>query len=256
MVSAVVGFYEYHARNGIAFARALVDETRSGYGGYRPFLAGIARTTSRARIGRLPTVKRLPQTLTLHQVEAIIRAQQRLRDRFLFALLFHTGMRIGQALGLRHEDVVSWENRIEIVPREDNANRARGKHGAGSMPVSVELLRLFNDYMHEKYGDLDSDYVFVNLWGGRIGRPMTYDNVHKLVARTERRVGFAFTVHMLRHTYATLAAREGVPIEVISRILTHTSVQTTTSTYVHATPADIRRALARAGVLDRVRDIL
>ncbi len=50
-----------------------------------------------------------------------------MRDRFLFALLFGTGMRIGQALGLRHEDVVSHERRIELVPREDNANGARGK---------------------------------------------------------------------------------------------------------------------------------
>ncbi|MCA1679684.1 MAG: hypothetical protein LC777_12425 [Actinobacteria bacterium] len=50
-------------------------------------------------MGRLREDKRLPATLTLAQVAAVIHAQQRLRDRFLFALLFGTGMRIGQALG-------------------------------------------------------------------------------------------------------------------------------------------------------------
>lgn len=57
----------------------------------------------------------------------ILAACQRLRDRFLFALLAETGMRIGQALGLRHSDFVSREQRVMIVPRADNANGARAK---------------------------------------------------------------------------------------------------------------------------------
>jgi hypothetical protein len=35
--------------------------------------------------------------------------------------------------------------------------------------VSAELCRLFSEYMYVEYGDLDCDYVFVNLWGGRVG---------------------------------------------------------------------------------------
>ncbi|MCA1679850.1 MAG: tyrosine-type recombinase/integrase [Actinobacteria bacterium] len=50
--------------------------------------------------------------MSVEQVAAVIHAQDRLRDRFLFALLAGTGMRIGQALGLRHEDVVSQERRV------------------------------------------------------------------------------------------------------------------------------------------------
>lgn len=103
-------------------------------------------------------------------MQAILDAQQRLWDRFLFALLFETGMSVGQALGLRHEDVVGWERRIEIRPRDDNANGARRKGGRGSVPVSAELMRLHLEYMHREYGDLDSDYVFVNLWGGGAAR--------------------------------------------------------------------------------------
>ena len=97
-------------------------------------LQGFAPLRARGRPGRLPERRRLPRVLSLSQVEAILRAQRRLRDRFLFAMLFQTGMRVGQALGLRHEDVVTWENRIEIVCREDNANGARGKGGRGERP--------------------------------------------------------------------------------------------------------------------------
>ena len=38
------------------------------------------------------------------------------RDKFLICLLYETGMRIGQALGLRHSDIRSWDNEIDIVP--------------------------------------------------------------------------------------------------------------------------------------------
>jgi integrase/recombinase XerD len=51
-----------------------------------------------------------------------------MRDRFLFALLASTGMRIGRALGLRHE-VVAWERRIEIRAREGTPRLARSKGG-------------------------------------------------------------------------------------------------------------------------------
>ena len=212
MLTAVFGFYEFHARNGVEVVQVLVDRARSGRGSYKPFLHGIAASKPRGRVGRLREPRRLPATLTLEQVAAVIHGQPRLRDRFLFALLFGTGMRVGQALGLRHEDFVTQERRIEIVAREDNANGAGGKRGQGSVPVSSELVRCYSDYMHLEYCELDSDYVFVNLWGGQPGRAMTYANVNEIVRRTRARVGFHFTPHMFRHTYATLARRGGVPV--------------------------------------------
>ena len=119
MLSGVVGFCEFQARRGSTLAKDLVVKTRSGRGGYRPFLHGIARARPRGRAVRLPERRSLPQTLSLEQVAAVIDCQRRLRDRFLFALLASTGMRIGQALGLRHEDVVAWERRVVIRARED-----------------------------------------------------------------------------------------------------------------------------------------
>lgn len=251
-LSAVFGFYEFHARSGVPLARELVARGRSGYGAYKPFLHGIAKARPRGRVGRLREAERLPRVLTVEQVQAILDAQQRLRDRFLFALLFETGMRVGQALGLRHEDVVSWERRIEIRPRDDNANGARGKGGRGSVPVSGELVRLHLDYMHEEYGDLDSDYVFVNLWGGRRGAPMRYDSVHDLAGRTSARVGFEFTPHALRHTHATLARRGGMPLDALQRMLTHRS-HASTQVYARLEVEDLRRELERAGMLGAER---
>lgn len=56
-----------------------------------------------------------------------------------------------------------------MVPRT-NANGARSKSRTPrTVPVSADLVRLYADYMHGEYGDLDSDCVFVNLWSNRTG---------------------------------------------------------------------------------------
>ena len=172
-LAAVASFYDFHHRQGgVRVAERLGPPAhRGGRGGFRPMLEGFAPLRPRGRPGRLPERRRLPPVLSLSQVESILRAQRRLRDRFLFALLFQTGMRVGQALGLRHGDIVSWENRIEIVCRDHNVNGARAKGGRGSVPVAAALMRLYAEYMHVEYGSLDCDYVFVNCgaagWGGR-----------------------------------------------------------------------------------------
>ena len=116
-------------------------------------------------------------------------------------------------------------------------------------------LRLWNDYMHEEYGEIDSDYVFINIWGGQVGRPITRSLVQKLIDRTTAKVGFSFHPHQFRHSYATMALREGVQLEVVSVLLTHASI-TSTSIYTHLTPEDLRRNLAEVGVLDQVEDML
>ena len=86
------------------------------------------------------------------------------------------------------------------MPRADNANGARAKvRSAAVVPVSAPLVRLYSEYMHVEYGDIDSDYVFVNLFGGQVGSAMTYSAVHKLTGRIAARTGIGFTAHMLRH---------------------------------------------------------
>jgi site-specific recombinase XerD len=101
--------------------------------------------------------------------------------------------------------------------------------------------------MHAGYGGIDSGYVFVNLFAGRVGAAMTYPAVHQLIGRIAARTGIGFTARMLRHSHATELVRRGVPIEVVARLLTHRSSTTTSQTYVHLGAAGIREALTRAG---------
>jgi integrase/recombinase XerD len=249
-LAAVFGLYDFHTRCGVALAASLVAWRRMPRGSYKPFLHHVTKGRPvPTRPVKLRVPRRLPQTLTVDEVTAILGACGRLRDRFLIALLAETGMRVGQALGLRHSDFVSRRREVVIVPRDDNANGARAKTStAVTVPISTPLVRLYSDYMHAEYGELDSDYVFVNLWSEPIGRPLRYQAVAKLVGRLRTRTGIAFSPHVFRHTRATELIRAGVPIEVVSKVLTHRSVTTTSETYVHLEVDDVRAELVRAGV--------
>jgi len=248
-LAAVFGFYDFHSRSGVETAAGLVAWRRVSRGSFKPFLHHVTSGRPIAtRPVKLRVPRRLPATLSGEEIVVILAACDRARDRFLFALLAETGMRVGQALGLRHCDFVSRRREVTIVPRSDNANGARTKtQSPTTLPVSAPLVRLYTDYMHSEYGALDSDYVFVNLWSAPIGRPLRYDTVAKLVARLRTRTGIAFSPHMLRHSRATELIRSGVAIEVVSKMLTHRSVTTTSDTYVHLDVDDLRAELVRVG---------
>jgi integrase/recombinase XerD len=248
-LAALFSFYDYHARNGIPLAQALVSWRRSNRGGYRSFLHHVnAGRPVATRPLRLRQPRRLPRTLGADDVVALVGACEHLRDRFLLVLLAETGMRIGQALGLRHGDFVSHRMELRIVPRVDNANGARAKTTEpATIPISAGLVRLYSAYMFDEYGELDSDYVFVNLFAEPYGAPMRYQAVHQLVRRLRARTGIDFNLHMLRHSHATDLLRRGVGIDVVAKLLTHRSSTTTSNTYSHLDAADLRAELVRAG---------
>ena len=81
---------------------------------------------------------------------------------------------------------------------------------------------------------------------------MAYPAVHQLIGRVSARSGVSFSAHMLRHSRATDMVRQGVPVEVVARLLTHRSSTTTSQTYVHLEAADIKDALLRAGFWQEV----
>jgi site-specific recombinase XerD len=249
-LSALAAFYSHQARHGVDVGELLTTWQLPGRrrGGWKPFLHHVSKGKPQARRAIiLKAPSKLPRVLTVEEVQAILDACTRLRDRFLFALLHDSGVRVGEALGLRHEDIAAAEREIRVVPRV-NANRARSKsQRQRGIPVSAGLIRLHGDYIHDEYGDIDSDYVFVNLFAEPYGQALAYPAVYDLVLRLRRRTGIDFDPHWFRHGAATRMLRDGVPIEVVSTLLGHASVATTTSIYGHLTAEDARKALQAAG---------
>jgi site-specific recombinase XerD len=248
-LSALAAFYQHQVRHGVDVGELLTTWQIPGRrGGWKPFLHHITKDKPQPRRTiALKAPRKLPRVLAVGEVQAVLDACTRLRDRFLFAVLHDSGVRIGEALGLRHEDVAAAEREITVVPRV-NDNRARSKsRQQRTIPVSAGLIRLYGDYLHGEYRDLDSDYVFVNLFAEPRGQGLSYPAVYDLVLRLRRRTGIDFDPHWFRHGLATRTLRDGVPIEVVSKLLGHASITTTLSIYGHLTAEDARKALEAAG---------
>ena len=250
-LSALSSFYGFHRRHGVEVDGLMVGQLPGQALGtsWRPFLAhlGTNRRTRRRAV-RVRAERRLPREINDEQFACLLAACTRDRDRFLLVLLRRSGMRIGEALGLRHEDLDAMRSEVS-VRRRVNGNGARAKSWSRTVPVGGSVLRAYSDYLHEEYGTVDSDYVFINLWGGRTGTPMGYGSVRRTVGRLQAVTGIVFTPHHLRHSYATDLLRRGVAPEIVQTLLGHASVSTTIDTYSRLTIEDARRALVAAGAL-------
>lgn len=254
MLSSVHGFYDFHMRlhtvPTIPLYRMLAMPSRR----YKPFLHGIAKSKPiQTRVVAVAREQRIVKTLTQEQVKQLLNACTHVRDKFLLTLLFECGIRIGQALGLRHEDLSVEDNEIHIVPRRDNANGARAKTRRSYVipAVSPSVMQCYMDYLIEDLSALEADhlpdYVFVNLWSGEIGHPMTYDAVRSLFQHLSKRTGIAVTPHLFRHTRATTWLRDDhLSLESTSALLGHSTLQTTRSIYDHRTVDDVREELKAA----------
>ena len=273
-LAAVVSFYRFqhdvHGR-GAALARASMRHVRRGR--YRPMLAHLeGRRDSRASPLRLRTsAPGPPPVLSPAQVGAILEACARfdrergewrgsLRDRLLFETLAETGVRLGEALCLRHADwhVGRGETPfIEVVPREEHPHGQRTKGGRPRrIYVSDSLERMYSDYLWllSDAGDAvgrvleDGWFVFVNLAREPRFRALRPESVYALVRRLGRRLGDAapgeFTPHWFRHTHATALLLAGVPEHVVMRRLGHADIQTTIDLYGWVTEDAELRAVA------------
>lgn len=181
-----------------------------------------------------------------------------LRDRFLFALLAETGMRIGEVLGLRIGEFVLGRGDtayVEIVPRTDNPNGARVKMmRPRRVYVSADLERLFADYLTAiacRADELGFALTAQSPLLMNVARPpllaaLRETTVRDKVSALRRRpIGpDGWTPHWFRHTHATALLLAGTPEWVVSRRLGHAHVQTTLDLYGWVREDDALRAAA------------
>jgi integrase/recombinase XerD len=165
-LSALAAFYQHQVRHGVDVGELLTTWQMPGRrGGWKPFLHHISKNKPQPRRATsLKAPKKLPRVLTTTETQAILDACERLRDRFLFALPLESGVRIGEALGLRHEDIAAAECEITVVPRINDKGARSKSRQSRTIPVGATLIRLYADYLHDEYGQLDNDYIFVNIW--------------------------------------------------------------------------------------------
>jgi site-specific recombinase XerD len=238
-LSSILSFYDFQQGSGAVLSEQLAKPQGQLNSKQRARVGALRRQRRPVRMSR-PT--RLPRTLDAASVQVLLNACSTRRDRLLLSLWWTSGLRVGQTLGLRHEDFQGRLRQVRIVRRANvNGAWAKNKQEA-TIPVLPEVVRLHREYMFEEYGDSPSDHVFVVLAGPTRGQAMTASAVDKMVGRLRQRTGIYFSPHMLRHSFSTDWLADGGRLEMLREMLTHASVDTT-SQYIHLSPDHLRAEL-------------
>lgn len=165
--------------------------------------------------------------------------------KLLISLYLFTGMRRGEALGLKWCDVDFKKNIVDInkeliyIPKKGVIlDTPKNETSVRKVSLTEEIMELFREWKKEQrrnialYGDLYelSDFVFTN----QLGKPFHPDTISKWFSDFIKKNDLPpIHIHSLRHTNASMLIASGVDIKTVSSRLGHASIQTTGVIYTH-----------------------
>lgn len=208
---------------------------------------GLAIADPAAGVRPPAPARRLPKALPLADVESILEASGSagttlaLRDRSLLEVLYGTGARISEAVGLDVDDVDRVEGTVVL----------RGKGGKERIvPIGSYALAALDAYLTRARPELAAvgtseraGALFLNARGGRLSRQSAWT----VLVKAADRAGVTRDVspHTLRHSFATHLLEGGADVRVVQELLGHASV-TTTQIYTLVTVDNLREVFAVA----------
>lgn len=143
-----------------------------------------------------------------NEVEQILSALPSVRDKIIYKILFETGARIGEIVGLHLKHIDIHNGVIKIVKSPINSYRARAKTTQRDLYISDILTTEIADYIRGEQADSDvnlSEYLFLNHKGPTKGNPIEQRNFLAILKRAASKVGFEksqIRTHSGRSTHA------------------------------------------------------
>ncbi len=243
-LQAVFGLYEFLARNEtLPFLKVLSWSNynyASSNGGYHTF-------SYKSFDGYLVSDEHKSRCATEEDIKTILNACTCLRDKLLILIMEETGLRIGEALGIKYSEDIDYKNhRIHVRYRRDNLNKAFAKYAEERyMRISDSTFDALNLYLAENADLLENtDYLFIVLNGPTAGRPLTASTFYSALATISKNTGLTVTNHMLRHYFADERRKANWSITEISKSLGHRNIATTEK-YLHVTNDETEEAQKR-----------
>ncbi len=279
LILQVVGaFYHFLVRRGKLAETPVcyVDVPRGKWLTERDLLAHTRRgqaVVQRMEL-KLKEPGQLPPTISEHDFQTFLNSIHMgqdpngdptgFRDRLLCLLLKEGGFRIGEALGMRMEDLEFGKQGAHVRFRPDNENGARAKAGYGNdrfVHLPTDVLGLLDIYITEVWIEASprTDHLWIVLnkrarnrdGQSTYGAALTGAAVAKVFQHYSKKSGVALHPHVLRHSHATTLVRsylqDGEPVDwkFVQERLGHASVVTTMQTYTHLTNEDRKYAYER-----------
>ena len=195
----------------------------------------------------LPKVEhREMHTIHAEQLGAFLREARESGVYELYYLDLATGLRRGELLGLKWEDIDLTHGVIHVKRQVARVNGVvkevplKTKNSYRNISISKDAVDMLKEMEKRK----TCEYVFPSPNGG----PISPDSVLNMLHRVLDRAGLpSIRFHDLRHTFATLALQNGVDIKTVSGMLGHFSAGFTLDTYAHVTTAARKEAANTMG---------
>ena len=189
---------------------------------------------------------RLPKALTVDEVSRILEGSKNpkdsnsLRDYLILELLYSTGARVSELVGINLSDISEAQVEKETI----KTLKLRGKGGKERLvPLGSFAVNAIDDYLVRTRPNLvkrtNENALILNNRGGRLSRVSAWEVVKQaaIKANLESKV----TPHVFRHSYATHLLDGGADIRVVQELLGHASV-TTTQIYTLITIDKVRES--------------
>jgi site-specific recombinase XerD len=184
------------------------------------FVQVLGREGCADKIPRPKRAKVLPAVMSVEEVERLLGSLANIKHRTMLQVLYGTGLRVSELIGLRIRDIDSGRNTITV------------RHGKGAkdrqVPLSPTLLHLLREYW-KIYRP--TEFLFEN---GRSGAQMSERTVQAVFEHAKKASGIRkkISAHTLRHSYATHLLEAGADLVSIRNQLGHSNIATTT-VYLH-----------------------
>jgi integrase/recombinase XerD len=212
----------------------------------------ISDPTTEMSANRLP--RKLPKALTISEITSLLDSTKRigdltaLRDRAILEVLYGTGARVSEVVGINLADL----GKSMLTGDEVTTLKLRGKGSKERIvplgnfaKIAIEnyLIRLRPTYLEKAKSGKTTSALFLNSKGTRLSRQSAWQTV--IDAADATGLTGKVSPHVFRHSYATHLLDGGADIRVVQELLGHSSV-TTTQIYTLITIDKVREAYASA----------
>lgn len=222
--------YRYQERRKIT--NRSLDKTRQTLSSFFQWASGEGYLQQNPMI----TIKKIKyvakQRVSLDQVELeyIREACKTLKEKAVIEVLYSTGCRISELAALEKKDV-DWDKKTVLLFGKGSKYRTSYLNAK----AEVALKR----YLESR--EDENDYLFVSdrRPHGQMHKAGLEKMIRQLSQRVSDRVGKKFTPHTFRHTTATVAMNNGMPVQDISKLLGHASIATT-MIYAHTSTENVQ----------------
>ena len=228
-----IRFYLMYLKDTKKDNNSSIDRKLSSLRSFYKYLAneGIVKSNVFSLVHKTKKSKKLPRYFEYHELEELfsvpdLRTPIGQRDALILELLYATGVRVGELVNIRYDDI-DFGRKVILILGKGNKERY--------VPFGEYCESALKLYLKDGYLTLNtknSEYIFLNNQGGVLTERGVRYLLDKLIQKTS--IDKKISPHMIRHSFATHLLNEGCDLLTVQKLLGHESIKAT-QVYTHVT---------------------